>query len=43
MTTRERSPQPTEQLPVHLADATADESSLRRFLFGLPGVDPVGI
>jgi deoxyribose-phosphate aldolase len=43
MTTREGSPQPTEQLPVHLADATADESSLRRFLFGLPGVDPVGI
>jgi len=43
MTTRERSRQPTEQLPVHLADATADESSLRRFLFGLPGVDPVGI
>ena len=24
-------------------DATADESSLRQFLFGLPGVDPVGI
>jgi deoxyribose-phosphate aldolase len=43
MTTRERSPQPIEQLPVHLADATADESSLRRFLSGLPGVDPVGI
>jgi deoxyribose-phosphate aldolase len=40
---REISPQPTEQLPAHLADATADESSLRRFLFGLPGVDPVGI
>jgi deoxyribose-phosphate aldolase len=43
MTTRELSPQPTEQLPAHLADATADESSLRRFLFGLPAVDPVGI
>ena len=43
MTTRELSPQATEQLPAHLADATADESSLRRFLFGLPGVDPVGI
>jgi deoxyribose-phosphate aldolase len=43
MTTRELSTQPTEQLPVHLADATAGESSLRRFLFGLPGVDPVGI
>jgi len=26
-----------------LLDATTDESSLRRFLFGLPGVDPVGI
>lgn len=25
MTTREISPQPTEQLPVHLADATADD------------------
>src|SRR5215213_649062 len=43
MTTRELSPQATEQLPAHLVDATADESSLRRFLFGLPGVDPVGI
>jgi deoxyribose-phosphate aldolase len=43
MTMREISPQPTQQLPVQLADATADESSLRRFLFGLPGVDPVGI
>src|SRR5829696_15693 len=31
------------QLPSHLNDATADESSLRRFLLGLPGVDPVGI
>ncbi|HYP45099.1 MAG TPA: deoxyribose-phosphate aldolase [Propionibacteriaceae bacterium] len=30
-------------LPTHLAAATADESSLRRFLFGLPGVDPVGL
>ena len=29
-------------LPAHLADATADETSLRRFLLGLPGVDPVG-
>ena len=29
--------------PAHLADATADETSLRRFLLGLPGVDPVGI
>jgi deoxyribose-phosphate aldolase len=31
------------RLPSHLVDATADESSLRQFLFGLPGVDPVGI
>ena len=33
----------TTTLPTHLADATADETSLRRFLLGLPGVDPVGI
>ncbi|HEX7210696.1 MAG TPA: deoxyribose-phosphate aldolase, partial [Propionibacteriaceae bacterium] len=33
----------TADLPTHLADATANEVSLRRFLFGLPGVDPVGI
>lgn len=33
----------TITLPAHLADATADETSLRRFLDGLPGVDPVGI
>ena len=31
------------RLPAHLLDATSDESALRRFLFGLPGVDPVGI
>ena len=31
------------RLPTNLVDATADESSLRQFLFGLPGVDPVGI
>jgi deoxyribose-phosphate aldolase len=43
MTTRELSPRPAEAFPAHLADATADESSLRRFLLGLPGVDPVGI
>jgi deoxyribose-phosphate aldolase len=30
-------------LPAHLADVTRDESSLRRFLHGLPGVDPVGV
>jgi deoxyribose-phosphate aldolase len=33
----------TTPLPTHLADAAADETSLRRFLLGLPGVDPVGI
>src|ERR671917_928288 len=31
------------RLPTLLADATADATSLRRFLLGLPGVDPVGI
>lgn len=30
-------------LPSALADATRDESSLRRFLHGLPGVDQVGV
>jgi len=30
-------------LPPHLTDAAVDESALRRFLFGLPTVDPVGI
>jgi deoxyribose-phosphate aldolase len=30
-------------LPPALADATRDESSLRRFLHGLPGVDQVGV
>jgi deoxyribose-phosphate aldolase len=33
----------TADLSTHLADATANEVSLRRFLLGLPGVDPVGI
>src|SRR3954447_17312627 len=33
----------TGPLPAHLRDAVSDESSLRRFLFGLPGVDPVGV
>jgi deoxyribose-phosphate aldolase len=33
----------TTPLATHLADAAADETSLRRFLLGLPGVDPVGI
>lgn len=34
---------PTVRLPAHLLDATVDESALRRFLAGLPGVDPVGL
>jgi len=34
---------PEPLLPTHLAAATADESALRRFLYGLPGVDPVGL
>jgi deoxyribose-phosphate aldolase len=43
MTTREVSARAADPLPSHLTDATADDASLRRFLFGLPGVDPVGI
>jgi deoxyribose-phosphate aldolase len=31
------------RLPAHLTDATVDATSLRRFLHGLPGVDPVGL
>ncbi|MET3804931.1 deoxyribose-phosphate aldolase [Nakamurella sp. UYEF19] len=34
---------PAHLRPALLADAAADESSLRRFLQGLPGVDPVGV
>jgi deoxyribose-phosphate aldolase len=35
---------PSEQaLPPAFADATRDETSLRRFLHGLPGVDQVGV
>jgi deoxyribose-phosphate aldolase len=34
---------PGPLLPTHLTAAAADEASLRRFLFGLPGVDPVGL
>ena len=30
-------------LPAHLADVTRDEAALRRFLTGLPGIDPVGL
>ena len=42
--TREQDPATAEPLlPTHLAAATADDASLRRFLFGLPGVDPVGL
>ena len=38
-----RSAAATMTLPPHLADASADEAALRRFLHGLPGVDPVGV
>jgi deoxyribose-phosphate aldolase len=35
---------PAQQAPpAELADVTRDESTLRRFLFGLPGVDQVGV
>ena len=33
----------TVPLPAHLEDAVRSETSLRRFLDGLPGVDPVGV
>ncbi|MCR3719680.1 MULTISPECIES: deoxyribose-phosphate aldolase [Prauserella salsuginis group] len=33
----------TASSPAELADATRDETSLRRFLQGLPGVDQVGV
>ena len=33
----------TVPLPAHLEDAVRSETSLRRFLHGLPGVDPVGV
>lgn len=42
-TTRETNGTTQEDLPAHLSDVTRDESSLRRFLHGLPGVDPVGV
>ncbi len=32
-----------QRLPAHLSGATADEATLKRFLAGLPGVDPVGL
>ena len=31
------------ELPAHLSDVTRDETTLRRFLAGLPAVDPVGL
>ena len=34
---------PAPGWPAELLDAGADERSLRRFLHGLPGVDPVGV
>ncbi|HEV2781083.1 MAG TPA: deoxyribose-phosphate aldolase [Actinophytocola sp.] len=34
---------PEQALPPALADATRDETALRRFLHGLPGVDQVGV
>jgi deoxyribose-phosphate aldolase len=34
---------PSSGLPPELADATRDETTLRRFLHGLPGVDQVGV
>jgi deoxyribose-phosphate aldolase len=42
-TGRRLAPAGLDPLPGYLADAAADESSLRQFLFGLPGVDPVGL
>ena len=35
--------EPAADLPPHLRDVATDEASLRRFLHGLPGVDPVGV
>src|SRR5689334_14841072 len=37
------SPTQSATLPPELADATRDDTSLRRFLHGLPGVDQVGV
>ena len=42
-TTGKTTGETTGGLPAHLADVTRDDSSLRRFLHGLPGVDPVGV
>ncbi|MCW2805004.1 MAG: deoxyribose-phosphate aldolase [Propionibacteriaceae bacterium] len=41
--TKDERPDTLRLLPPHLNDVTVDESSLRRFLHGLPGVDPVGV
>ena len=43
MSTAAASTSAAGELPTHLRDVGRDESSLRRFLNGLPGVDPVGI
>ncbi|MBP2474694.1 deoxyribose-phosphate aldolase [Crossiella equi] len=39
----EHAPAGGPALPTELADATRDDTSLRRFLHGLPGVDQVGL
>ncbi|HEX5406667.1 MAG TPA: deoxyribose-phosphate aldolase [Pseudonocardiaceae bacterium] len=36
-------PSTAPPLPADLAEVTRDESTLRRFLYGLPGVDQVGV
>jgi deoxyribose-phosphate aldolase len=43
MTTAETRNPPAPALPAHLADAVSDERGLRRFLHGLPAIDPVGL
>src|ERR1700704_5136615 len=43
MTATTTTPATPTSLPAGLADATRDETSLRRFLHGLPGVDQVGV
>lgn len=41
--TTDGSPTTPLRLPTHLSDAARDEATLKRFLHGLPGVDPVGV
>lgn len=41
--TTDGSPTTPLRLPPHLSDAARDEATLKRFLHGLPGVDPVGV